>query len=205
MCCCKDEKEWLEEKRGYIKQLIEGRCTAAGLILCDLAVYHLSGSDYRIQALIGHPQAALIGVIGWDICYYSSTESTDFDIVVQSQGNLLIPQESESLIVHKKEGIATIRLLKIEHEWMDYRGKGIDGGFEELAAILQANQFAPQFSVPIDLSPVVPEESDYFDWLTEKWGERARAFVVAQALLRLKHLLCGQQLDDCQKAIASVP
>jgi len=70
---------------------------------------------------------------------------------------------------------------------------------------LRANQFAPKFSVSIDLSPAAPDGSNYFDWLTEKWGERARAFVIAQALLRLKHLLCGQQLDDCQKAIASVP
>jgi len=118
MCCCRDENEWLEEKKSYIKQLIEDHCTA-GLILCDLAVYHISRSDYRILALIGHPRAALIGVIGWDICYYSSTESTDFDIVVQSQGSLLIPQESESQTAHKKEGIATMRLVKIEDEWME--------------------------------------------------------------------------------------
>ncbi len=203
--CCEDENDWLEEKRLYIRKLIEDRCAEAGLILCDLAVYHMTCSAYRIQALIGHPQAALIGVIGWKICYYATGEATDFDIMVQSQGNLSIPRESESHTDHKKEGIAAMRLIRIEDEWMQFHGQGIDMGFKELTAILKANQLVPKFTVPIDLSPAVPDGTDYFSWLTEKWGERARAFVVAQALLKLKHLLCSQQLEACQKDMASVP
>ena len=169
--------EWANDASYYLRKFLEGKCRDNGLDLYEIMHYPVRCQrGERFRALVGSKTKAVIGVIWWERNWFSSVETTDFDLLMQPDGNFNTGLGSDT-VTDKAAGCVAANVVRSVEVEPAYSGLWIDIGVDRTNAILEHNKFAPKFRGNIDLSRMIPAGGRTYAFL-KKNGENTVPIII---------------------------